>query len=170
MSPLAIAALVFLAIVLAVTAIALAVRDWRTRGRKAVPAEAVRLQRIPRPSAVARPTSPIGLFDRWFVGLLQDSGLNWNPVAAALFLIAWSVLCGVALWVWDERFVPAVVAAVVGSTLPLIFLMIRRARRLVQLQEQLPAALEALARSIRTGRTLDGAIATSGRTHSGAVG
>jgi len=162
MSPIAIAILVFVAIVFAVTAIAMGVRDWHTRGGKAVPAPRAQLRRIPPPSAVGRPTTPIGFFDRWFLGLLQDSGLRWNPMAAALFLVVWSALCGVALWVWDERLLPATAAAMAGALVLLAYLMVRRARRLLQLQEQLPGALEALARSMHAGRTLDAAIALLG--------
>jgi tight adherence protein B len=72
-------------------------------------------------------------------------------------------MCGVAMFVWDERLATAVVVALIALPLPLLVLSFQRARRVARLQEQLPPALEILARSIRAGQSLDQAIKLLGQ-------
>jgi tight adherence protein B len=165
MSPELVSLLVFLAVVTAVGAIALVVRDVRA-GRRSLEVAAsgarrVRLQRI-KPQAEGPGEISVAGFDRWFNALLEDSGLEWNPTAAALLLVLWGALCGIALFSYNERFDMAVAAGLIAVPLPLVYLIARRSRRLAKLQDQLPPALDTLARSIRAGQTLEQAIGLLG--------
>ncbi len=164
MNPLTVAVLVFLGIVSIVAAIGLAVRDAQAAHRRAERDAAARprLQRIPQPQAVAAGEGFLAAFDQWFVQLLRDAGLDWSPIAAALLVVLWGTLCGVALFVWDERLAPAFLAGLLATPLPFVYWIFLRERRLTKLQDQLPSALETMARSMRAGRTLDEAIGLLG--------
>ena len=161
MTPTAVALLVFVGLASSVGAVGLVVRDLRTASRAAdakTAARPLRLQRIRRPEVATAGQSPVVTFDQWFVQLLRDSGLNWGPTVTAALLILWGALCSAVLFVCDERLEPAVAAGMIGAPLPLLYLAYLRGRRLARLQDQLPSALEILARSIRAGRTLEQAV------------
>jgi tight adherence protein B len=151
----AVSVLVFLASATAVAAVGYLMLDGR-RARLAALEETkpARLQRLPR-AAAAAPTGPVASFDQWFVKLLRDVGLEWNPTLTALLLTLLAVVCGTAMFVWDERLGPALVTGAVVLPLPLVWLSFQRSRRVTRLQEQLPPALEILARSMRAGQSLD---------------
>jgi tight adherence protein B len=155
---------VFVAVVAVVAAVAMAVRDVRAarQASQAVAAQPARLQRLRPPEREAAPEISVAGFDRWFAGLVQESGLEWSPTVTALLMVMWGVLCAIALFTYNERFEVAVVAGLVFMPLPLAYLIVRRARRLAKLQDQMPPALDTLARSIRAGQTLEQAIALVG--------
>ncbi len=155
---------VFVAVVATVATVALVVRDVRAArlASQAVAAQPVRLQRIKPPESEAAPEVSVAGFDRWFAGLLQEAAVDWSPTATALLMAMWGVLCGIALFTYNERFEVAVVAGLIAMPLPLAYLIVRRARRLAKLQDQMPPALDTLARSIRAGQTLEQAIALVG--------
>ncbi len=164
MSPLAVSLLVFLATGSAVAAAALVVRDLRgaaAASNQPDAAKPFRLQRLRPPPAVEDP-GPIEAFDGWFAQLLDDAGLEWNPTATAAAILLFGALCGTLLFFFDERVLPAVLAGALTTPLPLVYLVFRRERRRAQLQDQLPPALETLARSMRAGQTLDRSIALLG--------
>ena len=142
--------IVFVAVVAAVGAVALVVRDVRSARRAAqvVAVQRARLQRLKRPEPEAEGELSVAGFDRWLEGLVQDAGLDWNPTLTAMLMVAWGLLCGVALFTYNERFPMAVVAGLLAIPLPLAWLILRRSRRLARVQDQMPQALDTLARSI----------------------
>jgi tight adherence protein B len=160
MSPTIVLLIVLVFAASAVGALGMAARDLRG-ARVAVPVpERPRLRRLPRPGPTG--SGAVASFDRGFVELLRDAGLTWDPTATALLLILWGTLCGAIVFFFDERVEPAVVAGLLGAVLPAVYLYYLRVRRQTQLQDQLPAALETLARSIRAGHPLDQAIGLLG--------
>ena len=163
MSPTLIAILVFIATVVLVIAAGLVIRDMRSM--PAVPGsdKPLPLQRLAPPPPEDAVRGPVEAFDHWFVRLHHEAAWEWNPTSTALLLVLVGVVCGAVLYVVDERVVPAAIAGVAAAVLPLVYLMIRRSRRLSQLQEQVPAALESLARSLRAGQTLDQGIMLLGQ-------
>jgi tight adherence protein B len=165
MNPWLVSLLVFL---FATTTVAAAGAFWlnlrwaRDAAERAAAARPTRLQRLPRRDET-QPSNPVSAFDRWFLHLLRDAGIEWNPNLAALLLSLWSIAWGAALFVYDERLGPAAIAALVALPLPLIVLSIQRARRVARLEDQMPPALEILARSMRAGQSLDQAIKVLGQ-------
>jgi len=153
---------VFAAVVTVVGGIALAVRDVRAARRAGASVQVVHLERIKRQDVEPGGGISAAGFDRWFEGLLADAGFDWNPTATALVLVLWGLLCGIALFVYNERFDLAVVAGLIALPLPVAYLILRRTRRLALLQDQLPPAIDSLARSIRAGQTLEQAVALLG--------
>lgn len=161
MSPLALALIVFVTaatLVFAVGMFFLELRRGRAAADAAEAARRSRLVRVKRPQEDLSAAGPVASFDNWFTLLLRDAGLNWNPTLAALLLLLWAAVCGFAMYIWDERFGPAVVVALIALPLPVAWLAWRRSRRTSQLQEQLPGALETLARSLQSGRSLEQAV------------
>ena len=91
--------------------------------------------------------------------ILDDAGLRWSVGrVAAMMLLLGSI--GAAL-VMDVRWLPAgssLAAFAGGASLPYMYLTRRRQRRMDLFERQFPDALESLARTMRAGHPLQGAI------------
>ena len=92
-------------------------------------------------------------------GILDDAGLRWSVgrVAATMLLLG---SIGAAL-VMDARWLPpgsSLAAFAAGVSLPYLYLSKQRQRRLDLFESQFPDALESLARAMRAGHPLQGAI------------
>jgi tight adherence protein B len=166
MSPPVIALLIFVAGLSLAGAVIFAVNDV-LRARRA-PASAggpgqPRLRRIRPDKTVGSIGGPVTTFDRWFSRLVLETGLGWDPGAAALLMVLCGLLTGAALFLWNEEVLPAAIGILIGIPLPAVYLVARRWRRVKLLQDQLAPALEILARSVRAGQTLDQAIGHLGR-------
>jgi tight adherence protein B len=168
MTPTLIALFVFLAIVSAWGALLLARRDGQLAstgsgadGKKAGGA-AVRLRRLPQ---LPEGKGAIRSFDRWFVRLLRDSGLGWQPTSAALLIVFCGMAAGSVLFLWQEHPLVAMGGILAGVLVPLTVMLYKCRKRTKQLHDQLPAALDMLARCVRAGQSLDQAIEVVG-THS----
>jgi len=91
--------------------------------------------------------------------VLDDAGLRWSVgrVGATMLLLG---SIGAAL-VMDARWLPpgsVIVAFTMGASLPYMYLLRQRQRRMDQFEAQFPDALESLARAMRAGHPLQGAI------------
>lgn len=92
-------------------------------------------------------------------GMLDDAGLRWSVgrVAATMLLLG---AIGAAL-VMDVRWLPpgsSLAAFAAGVSLPYLYLSKRRQRRMELFEAQFPDALDSLARAMRAGHPLQGAI------------
>jgi len=91
--------------------------------------------------------------------ILEDAGLRWSVGrVAAMMLLLGSI--GAAL-VMDVRWLPpgsTLAAFAAGVSLPYMYLSKQRQRRMDQFESQFPDALESLARAMRAGHPLQGAI------------
>ncbi len=166
MSPPVIALLLFAAAAFLLGAVIFAVNDaLRARRARAAAGRSgqPRLRRI-RPAKTAWSIGgPVAVFDRWFSRFVQETGLGWDPGAAALLMVLCGLVTGAALFLWNEELLPAAIGILLGVPLPAAYLVVRRWRRVRLLQDQLAPALEILARSVRAGQTLDQAIGHLGR-------
>jgi tight adherence protein B len=91
--------------------------------------------------------------------MLEDAGLKWSVgrVAAMMLLLG---TIGAAL-VMDLRWLPpgsSVAAFAAGASIPYLYLSKKRQERMDQFEAQFPDALESLARAMRAGHPLQGAI------------
>ncbi len=91
--------------------------------------------------------------------LLEDAGLRWSVgrVAAMMLLLG---TMGAAL-LMDIRWLPpgsSIAGFAGGASLPYLYLANRRQRRIDQFESQFPDALESLARAMRAGHPLQGAV------------
>lgn len=167
MNPALIAILVFLTLATACLAVGLVLRDlFGARSAAQAGQEAgapIVIRRPQRNRAEPGAQGPVAGFDRWFLELLEDSGVPLDPASATLLLVFFAALLGGALFLWNEHPVVAGLGAGIGIGLVLLWLVIRRTIRVRRLQDQLPTALEMLARSLRAGQSLDQGIAFIGQ-------
>ncbi|NUO85094.1 MAG: type II secretion system F family protein [Cupriavidus sp.] len=114
------------------------------------------LMRVPR----------IGALDRW----LEQSGSTWS-VAQLFGYCALVVLCTVALIPLLP--VPAslvMLGAVLAAMLPALHVVHLRARRLKQLEAQLPDAVDMISRALRAGHSFSGALSMVGQEMKAPIG
>ena len=160
-SPAVVALLVFAAVVFGMGAVLLLVQDMVVARANARSKNApFRLQRIPKTDKNA--TGPIARFDRWFLRMIHDTGLSLAPASAALLVVLAGTLVACTLFLWGGQPVVALCGLVIGAILPLGYFMYKQRKTVKQRQEQLPAALDMLARSVRAGQSLDQALDSVG--------
>ncbi len=165
MSESIVALLVFLSLVSAMGAGLLGLRELLAMRHVATAAGVGRLRiaRLPRPAEGSRPRGPIARFDNWFFRLLHESGLGWDATTGSLLIVLSGLVIGGALFLWEEQPLAAGWGVLVGSLLPLGYFVRKRRQRRKCFQEQLPSALDMLARSVRAGQSLDQAFDLLGR-------
>ncbi|TPQ37610.1 MULTISPECIES: type II secretion system F family protein [Cupriavidus] len=101
----------------------------------------------------------VGSLDRW----LEQSGSTWS-VAQLLGYCATVALCTIALIPVVP--VPAplmLVGAAVAAVLPVLHIMRLRAKRIQQMESQLPDAVDMIARALRAGHSFSGALGMVGQ-------
>lgn len=123
----------------------------------------LRLRRLPRASQQGPPTGPVASFDRWFLRLVRETGLPISATQASLLLVLCGAVLGATVFLWNEHPLLGTIGGFVGMSAGLAYLVAHRARRVKQLQDQLPAALDMLARGIRAGHSIDEAFEMVGR-------
>ncbi len=159
---LAIAALVFLAIVVLVVGIwwvGQAERAVRARLKRPASGTAVRILRTEERSgdALGGLLGGSGLMER-LDDLVAQSGYKGTSSDIALIVLACGVVGGAAGWLRTGLFFWGLVAAAIIGSLPIVYLLYRRQKRLNIFQTQFPDALDTITRAIRAGNALSGAI------------
>ena len=161
---LTIALLIFLAIVILVVGL-----WWVAQAERSVRA------RLKRPSPIGGPTQILrtdaersdgaigdllgsaGLMGR-LSDLVTQSGYKGTPSDLVLIILAFGVVGGAAGWLRTGTFLWGLLAGVAVGSLPIVYLLYRRRRRLNKFQTQFPDALDTVTRAIRAGNALSGAI------------
>ena len=90
-------------------------------------------------------------FDR----LMIQSGLEISPATVILLCLLSSIIVGGLILVFQENLFSATIGLVIGSVIPLLFVMFARMSRQRLMTQQLPGMIEELARSAKTGRSID---------------
>ena len=161
---LTIALLIFLAIVILVVGL-----WWVAQAERSVRA------RIKRPNPIGGPTQILRtdaersegaiadlLGSASLMGRLSDlvtqSGYKATPSDLVLIILAFGVVGGAAGWLRTGTFLWGLLAGVAVGSLPIVYLLYRRRRRLNKFQTQFPDALDTVTRAIRAGNALSGAI------------
>ena len=99
-----------------------------------------------------------GRVNRGFSRFFAQTGIDMAPDTA--FLVAAAVgllLCGTVL-LWRDDMLEAAGALAFGFLSVIAYFRYRRAKRLAEIQEQLPDVMELLARAVRAGESLDQAV------------
>jgi tight adherence protein B len=130
--------------------------------RQAAPARRFRLTRLPLDRRAPAPRTAIGRFDHWFYRLIVESGVAWTPVTAVLAMVFLGILVGGVVLLTSDAPLAATIGVLIGMAVALMLIMNVRGRRIRRLHEQLPPALEMLARAVRAGESLDQAINLAG--------
>lgn len=90
--------------------------------------------------------------------LVTQSGYKGTPSDVVLIVLACSVVGGAAGWLRTGAFFWGLLAAALAGSLPVVYLLYRRHKRLNTFQTQFPDALDTITRAIRAGNALSGAI------------
>ncbi|MBI1346595.1 hypothetical protein GC163_09935 [bacterium] len=140
-------------------AVGLVVREWWaiSRGTAAAPSS-LRLRRTP--DVFDRPASQnlSGKIDLAFDRLVQESGTELTSGTIFQIVIAGGLILGGTMWLYHDEPLMGVLGAMSGMAIPLLLLSSIRTKRMRQLRDQLPHAIETLARATRAGRSVEQAI------------
>jgi tight adherence protein B len=161
LSPDLIMFITFGAIVLLIFGAAMVYRDVVIRSREKIRARINGLELPPTIEELRleqpEPENLSGL-DRRYNTLVAQTGLGVSAVVAFLIQVLVGVLLGGAVFLWRDNLLAAIVSGAIGLFLPLIIYLYLRARRRYLLHQQLPGALELMARALRAGETVDQSI------------
>jgi tight adherence protein B len=130
----------------AMLAIGLFVRDMLAK-----PVDATKRQQLE-----LLPVEPLyGSFDKWFVRLIEESGLSISASAAMLIVVAGGLLGGGLPLIAFENFLGAALGVLVGMIIPLTVFAFIRWRRMVAMGKAMPETLQIVADAVRSGHTLE---------------
>jgi tight adherence protein B len=96
----------------------------------------------------------------WFKTLVEQSGLNLTPRYLLLWMAGAASLCFavIALFRLEPLVILLPAATLIGGSVPLIYVSLKRRARLDKMIAQLPDAFDLMARVIRSGQTMSQAI------------
>jgi tight adherence protein B len=100
---------------------------------------------------------------REFVLFVAQSGVTLAPTVIYRLQLLIGLAIGGSLLVYYDNLLAATIGFCFGWLAPLGALAIRRARRLTALQQQLPDALDLMARAVRAGASLEQALTLVGK-------
>ena len=165
----------FLAITLAVGAVALVLRDlYSPRGVAVGNASggtvSGRLRRQANVFDEEQSRNLSGRIDQAFDRLILETGFEVTPYVAFLGLLASGMLVGGSLWAYFDQALIGVFGMMLGMAVPLAVMAVLRARRMRAMRDELPMVLDLLARAVRAGASVDGAIRLVGEEAEGVLG
>jgi len=113
-----------------------------------------------------KPTSSIPGMERlvatnagsWLAALIEQSGVAITPGSVITMSLGFAAVLGLVTLLFTHMFLAALAAALLGGSLPLIWLKVKRSRRLRKFEEQFPEALDLLSRAIRAGHAFQTAM------------
>ena len=94
----------------------------------------------------------------WLVRLSEEAGRRQSATDLTLLLMVWAVVGGALGWWRTGHITGFLLAALVGGSLPILYLLYKRGRRRRQFEEQFPDTVDMIARSLRAGNALTAAI------------
>lgn len=100
--------------------------------------------------------------DAMDLALLQ-SGLNWSVGRFLLWSVVAALLSAAALSVFHPPWFALIPMTACAASLPLLYMLRQRGRRLARLEAQLPEAVDLMARALRAGHSLPSALDMAGQ-------
>ena len=149
---------VFLAAAALSVAAAMVIRDLfvtsTAGGRPAINVRRAQIVVDHSPAATA-----LGRFDQWFNRMIAECGLGVSPMTALLLVMFSGLLAAGATLVATNNPLATAAAAAFLMCLTLVWFQMRRARRMSEIQQQLPDVIDLMARAVHAGENLEQAIA-----------
>ena len=90
--------------------------------------------------------------------LIEQSGLGWRPGRFVLSTLASAVACGTVGYLFTGFWIIALPPAILGATLPWLYVRRCKAKRVAAFEEIFPEAIDLLGRAIRAGHGLSTAL------------
>ena len=103
---------------------------------------------------------PLSIFDRWFARVVRLGRVPWTPTGVALVIGGGTTVVAALVLVLTEQAFSAFSAAAFFVLLSLLTLQLAFYRMVAAFEQQLPFALDLLARAVSAGESLDQAIET----------
>jgi tight adherence protein B len=148
-------------------AAALLVLGLVNRSRAPAPVDRLREDDDPDSLIIRSPRAAeagwLGRLDGRFEQAVGRTGMDISPAGTAAFIALCGVLAGGAAQLWKDNLLLSAGAAVAGLALPLAAVAFLQGRYRKSIQDRLPDAVYALARSLRAGLTLEQALETYAR-------
>jgi tight adherence protein B len=123
--------------------------------------EAKELSLAERAEAILPPRTFLGETDRAFARTVRDAHLGLTADAAILWMLLVGGLCATLSFALSGDWMPAASGFLVGMALTYLYFVASRDRRRRAIQEQLPDGCFQLARGLRAGLALPGALRQS---------
>ncbi|MCS6803544.1 MAG: type II secretion system F family protein [Acidobacteriota bacterium] len=92
--------------------------------------------------------------------LIEQADVNMRPMQVILLCIVLSAFTGIFLWYIRGSALVAFVIGAIASTVPILYLLQMRKKRLALFLEQLPDALDLVTRALRAGHAFTSALQT----------
>jgi tight adherence protein B len=96
-----------------------------------------------------------GTLDRWFVRLIEESGLPLSVSAAMLIVVCAGLMGGGLPLVFFDSYLGAAAGMLGGMTLPILIYSVIRWRRVSVMRTNMPETLQIVADAVRSGHTLE---------------
>ncbi|HEY7169306.1 MAG TPA: type II secretion system F family protein [Vicinamibacterales bacterium] len=119
-------------------------------------------------SVLARPKQgPLPIVDRivsasgggmWLSRLIQQSGVHTTPSAVVIMTIVMAAAAAMLANIFTQQAIFMPVAAAIFGSVPILFLMNRRSKRIRTFEEHFPEALDLLSRALRAGHAFQTAM------------
>ena len=93
-----------------------------------------------------------------FTGLIEQSGVKTTPAAVMVLSLVSGAALGLAASIFVRVPLLSVAVVFLGATLPVLYLMQKRAARRRRFEEQFPEALDLLSRALRAGHAFQTAL------------
>jgi tight adherence protein B len=94
----------------------------------------------------------------WLANLIEQSGVAIDAGTVITMSLGVGAALGLLTLLFSHLWLAAFAAALVGLTLPVAWLKIKRTRRMRQFEEQFPEGLDLLSRAIRAGHAFQSAM------------
>ena len=113
------------------------------------------------------PASALPMVDRlvgntnagsWLTSLIEQSGVAVTPGSVITMSVAGGAITGLLALLFVPRWEAVAALAVAGTSLPILWLKIKRGKRMRHFEEQFPEALDLLSRAIRAGHAFQTAM------------
>lgn len=95
--------------------------------------------------------------------IMLQSGLNWSVGRFLALTLAMPVIVGIGLFSLHPPGLAVALMAGAAASLPLLYVLRRRGKRLARLEAQLPEASDMLSRALRAGHSLPSALDMAGQ-------
>ncbi len=93
---------------------------------------------------------------------LRQAQSPYNVVTFPLLVLLVTALTGALIWLWTANVVATLAAGILGGSIPVLILLRNKQQYRKKFEEQLPQALDMLARSLWAGHTIQAGIRTIG--------
>ena len=152
----AIALIVFLVFSFGATAIGLLIRELAGgTTNSGSTSRTVSIRRVPGFMTSDEPARLSQRIDKGLYLLAHESGLQWSVWSILLLMIVCAIAAGgLVLFVTDDPF-GAAFAAMIALWIPVPFFAFHRSRRIMRMRQQLPDAIDLLARAVSAGESLE---------------